>query len=89
MTDSEKHSCNNFEDSGEIFEFLSDCICKNCGWTKGTHHIWERMPRPNGALGLGWQCNRCGRTAYDMYGKCSEESPPIDYPPCSTWRSNS
>lgn len=82
------HSCLNFEGSGQ---FLLDWfpICKNCGWTENSHHQWERHDRFVTSLGPRWQCKICGRTAYDMYGACTPETPPADYPPCGTWYSNS
>ena len=80
-------SCNAFVESGELFELTKEEICVTCGWVKSTHHEWSRMLRPNGDLGMGWSCKVCGRTAYDLHGRCDAISPPIDYPPCVSWSS--
>lgn len=83
MDERKDFSCNNYKDLGK--NPVNATICVNCGWSKGAHHTWSRKRRPNGSLGQGWSCSKCGRTAYDNHGRCTPESPPEDYPPCSTF----
>jgi hypothetical protein len=92
-----EHSCDDFVDSGEwlypahlrgVWEHRIGPLCGTCGWVENCHHQWHRE-RPVLTLGPGWWCRRCGRTAYDKDGRCTEASPPVDYPPCGTWQSMS